>query len=103
MSHDHEHHNEQTERRHPTVGYRFRSGPLIYLCTSWDRSCGFWMEVVEGSGDVLYPSRKVGDRVNVSERAIGRTYHRAGYGADEPYRAEHATGCNCFICEDRDV
>lgn len=52
------------EARHPTVGERFRSMDGLCLCTSYDSRYGFWMEWVNG------------DRRNVSERAIGRTYHR---------------------------
>ena len=92
---------EPAERRHPTVGYRFKSGGALYACTSWDRSCGFWMEMVGGKSALL-PDRKVGQRFNVSERAIGRTYHRESYSLDTPYQPVHDEGCNCFICEGRE-
>lgn len=55
------------------VGGRYRgpncaaTGPesLVFLCTGYDPREGFWMQRVDGEG-----------RTNVSERAIGRTYHR---------------------------
>jgi len=36
----------------------------IYLCTGYDRRVGFWMDRIDG-----------GRRTNISERAIGRTWH----------------------------
>ena len=55
------------------VGHRFRGsnwrppyGPVVFRCTSYDSRQGFWME------NEADPS----DRHNVSERAIGRTFHR---------------------------
>lgn len=55
------------------VGHRFKGprctepyGSATYLCTSYDSRQGFWME------NEADPS----DRRNVSERAIGRTFHR---------------------------
>ncbi len=48
------------------VGKKFRAWDgRVYLCDSYDPSCGFWMQ------DVDDPS----NRRNVSERAIGRTFH----------------------------
>lgn len=52
------------EARHPTVGERFRSPYGDCTCTSYDSRQGFWMAWANG------------ERHNVSERAIGRTYHR---------------------------
>lgn len=50
----------------PTVGYDFKSYEgKIYHCESYDASIGFWMVNKED------PS----DRRNVSERAIGSTFH----------------------------
>ena len=55
------------------VGHRFKGprctepyGVATYRCTSYDSRQGFWMENEED------PS----DRRNVSERAVGRTFHR---------------------------
>jgi hypothetical protein len=46
------------------VGKRYKGWDgNVYECTSYDPSCGFWMESSER-------------RTCVSERAIGRTYHR---------------------------
>ena len=52
-----------------TVGKRFDypfgdEGDKEYLCTGYDYRCGFWMR-----------STKTGKLKNVSERAIGRTFH----------------------------
>lgn len=89
------------ERRHRVVGYRFKSMGAIYLCTSWDRSCGYWMELVSGES-TWFPDRKVGDRFNVSERAIDRTYRRVSFKIDESYSHGHDEGCNCWVCEGRE-
>lgn len=40
---------------------------MIYLCDSYDQNHGFWLTQVDD------PS----NRRNVSERAIGRTFHEA--------------------------
>lgn len=57
------------------VGHRFRGsqwkppfGTVVFRCTSYDSRQGFWME------NEADPK----DRHNVSERAIGRTFHRIG-------------------------
>ncbi len=39
--------------------------PIVYVCTGYDPRHGFWMQNVA-----------TGARRNISERAIGRTYHR---------------------------
>lgn len=47
------------------VGKRYRAyDGCIYVCESYDPSCGYWMVRKDGSR-----------RANISERAIGRTYH----------------------------
>lgn len=64
-----------THPNHPTVGHYFGGyGPAstnyatrIYYCDSYDPNMGFWLT------SVIDPS----DRKNVSERAIGRTFHDA--------------------------
>jgi len=81
-------------KRHPTVGRKFRAFGAVYRCTSWDRSCGFWMEMVGGKDELF--GRHAGARVNVSEAAIGRTYHRV---YDDGTYARHDNGCNCAVCE----
>ncbi len=56
----------ETHPDHETVGRNFRAfGGEIYYCDSYDPRIGFWMTNVKGNGD----------RRNVSERAIGRTFH----------------------------
>lgn len=55
---------------HHTIGRFFRFTPFgretqTYFCDSWVENAGYWMT------NVADPS----DRRNVSERAIGRTYH----------------------------
>ncbi len=64
----------ETHLDHPTVGRYFKSGGVRYFCTSYDPRIGFWMENV---ADPL-------DRRNVSERAIGRTFHEI-YSFDKEY------------------
>jgi len=55
-----------TDPDHPVIGRSFRGWDgKTYLCESYDPTCGYWMTAVDGSR-----------RTNVSERAIGRTYHR---------------------------
>lgn len=72
-----------TDPDHPTVGRIFKSysinhnKPALYYCDSYDPNRGFWMTNVEDETD----------RRNVSERAIGRTYHRV-YSAKADEMAE---------------
>lgn len=55
-----------THANHPVVGHYFRNWEgKIYFCDSYDPQLGYWMT------DVLDHCH----RRNVSERAIGRTYH----------------------------
>ena len=91
-------------RTHETVGRYFRAwDSSIYLCTSWHRASGFWMRViVKGDAD---GARGVGEEACISERAIGRTYHRLPdheIPAGAPLFPEHAQPCNCYICEGRE-
>lgn len=54
---------------HETLGHCFTgTWGSIYYCDSSDPSMGYWMTPLLGSEDVK--------RTNVSERAIGRTYHK---------------------------
>lgn len=63
----------QTHPQHPVVGHYFGANRVdhreacIYYCDSYDPAQGYWMT------NVHEPS----DRRNVSERAIGRTFHEA--------------------------
>lgn len=59
---------EPSEFVQETVG-KFYSGPFgehVFKCTGYDRRAGFWMRNIANPMDLH----------NVSERAIGRTYHR---------------------------
>lgn len=56
------------------VGKHYRHGEATYLCESYDMRYGFKMKLVEGV-DGWFPERKLGHIAEVSERAIGRTYH----------------------------
>ena len=57
-----------TDPYHHTIGKRFRAWDgEIYICDSWEENAGYWM-TQEKNPDV---------RRNVSERAIGRTFHIA--------------------------
>jgi hypothetical protein len=58
---------------HDFVGKYFRGWlkGVVYHCDSYDPSCGYWMTPVTTSEENPNPQR-----TNVSERAIGRTYHR---------------------------
>lgn len=61
----------ETDPDHPTVGHYFSApnfsgpSPAVYYCDSYDPRCGFWMTDIATQ-----------ERTNVSERAIGRTFHR---------------------------
>ena len=50
---------------HETVGQHFRGPEGTYACVAYDWRTGFWMKDV-----------KTGVDRDVSERALGRTYHR---------------------------
>lgn len=55
----------QTHPDHQTVGHFFDAHDgKVYYCDSYDPRIGFWMTPVDE-----------GERKNVSERAIDRTYH----------------------------
>lgn len=66
----------QTEPDHETIGRRFKAWDgHVYYCDSYDSEIGFWMT----REDCPPEHRNDQDREwrrNVSERAIGRTYHR---------------------------
>lgn len=72
----------QTHPTHETVGSYFQGwSGAIYYCDSYDPRIGFWMTSVRDSAD----------RRNVSERAIGRTFHEmhGHVRAHQKHRAEH--------------
>ena len=65
----------ETHPDHHTVGQTFNAWDgHKYFCDSYDSECGYWMTRVdapeENKQDQFGQWRK-----NVSERAIGRTYH----------------------------
>lgn len=56
----------ETHPDHETVGRTFTAwNGERYWCDSYDSRIGFWMTNIDNEGD----------RRNVSERAIGRTFH----------------------------
>jgi hypothetical protein len=66
----------QTHPDHETIGQRFKAWDgHTYLCDSYDPRIGFWMTREDAP-----PERRQDEhsdwRKNVSERAIGRTFHR---------------------------
>lgn len=62
---------------HDTIGVVFKGHDgKMYLCDSWEDRAGFWMTEVDRNTLVVVPG---GRRTNVSERAIGRTFHRRYY------------------------
>ena len=81
--------------QHETVGWRFRAGGAIYRCTRYTPT-GFDMLLVEGEDTIYDPPRRPGYVTNVSERAIGATFHRV-YRDNEP--TPHEQPCVCYICK----
>jgi hypothetical protein len=69
----------ETHPNHSVVGKLWISvwseKGLVYLCDSYDPRIGYWMTPVEGSPTVNEYGSPI-ERKNISERAIGRTYHR---------------------------
>lgn len=63
----------ETHPDHDTVGHHFKAHGCIYLCDSYDTTSGFWMTPVFGEEHALIGGKP--KRTNVSERAIGRTFH----------------------------
>jgi hypothetical protein len=56
----------ETDPNHHTIGQYFKAGNgIIYYCDSYDTNLGYWMTGITN----------LEDRRNVSERAIGRTFH----------------------------
>jgi len=95
-----------THPEHTVVGHFYRgwgsAGQATYLCDSYDPAIGFWMTNIADESD----------RRNVSERAIGRTFHEPmpwewkKFGITEEVlirydvRAKHAEDWTNF-CEDK--
>lgn len=82
--------------QHETIGHVFKSFGYRLRCLRWTNATGFFFRVLsvpdDGETDIFH--RKVGDIVDTSERAIGRTYHR-DYD-DESYEP-HEAPCECNI------
>ena len=69
----------ETHPDHDVIGRRFRFFGGEYICDSYATDCGFWM--TPANPEQPYPfdlsaTPRKDERRNVSERAIGRTYHR---------------------------
>lgn len=64
----------ETHPHHAVVGQHWKARGIIYFCDSYDRAIGFWMAPIDGQAveDSWGLTTK---RTNVSERAIGRTFH----------------------------
>jgi len=57
----------ETDPDHDVIGQRFLAWDgNTYFCDSYDPSCGYWMT----------DERNPENRRNVSERVIGRTFHK---------------------------
>lgn len=53
---------------HPVIGHEFKAWDgHRYICDSWEENHGYWMHRTDENGELV--------RRNVSERAIGATYH----------------------------
>jgi hypothetical protein len=80
-------------KEHETVGWTFQAWDGgHYVCTHYLPKTGFVMRCVKAPNPML-GGRKVGTIVDISERAIGRTYHRID---SEP--TQHDKRCLCYIC-----
>ena len=89
----------ETSQQHETVGRAFRAFGYRFRCLRWARQTGFFMRVLSvPDADPIFPNRKVGDVIDVSERTIGRTFHRL----DDSYEA-HEQPCDCHLCEGREA
>lgn len=73
----------QTDPDHYTIGQHFSAyDGHIYYCDSYDPRIGFWM--IRADAPPGHLEDQYGEwRRNVSERAIGRTFHRI-YRDEEP-------------------
>lgn len=85
-------------RVHDTVGWRFQSLGIEYRCTRYDERRGFWMRVLAIHETPPMYDRVIGEECCVSERAIGRTYHRI-YTDHTP--EAHEDPCDCYVCREK--
>lgn len=85
-----------SKEQHETVGRLFSFCGARYRCFRYEEGNGFWMRLVD-DGDNVFSNRVKGYEGCVSERAIGRTYHRV-YN-DDSYE-EHNQPCDCHVCKD---
>ena len=81
---------------HDVVGWRFK-GPfgVVVRCTRYLPERGFFMKVIANASDAY---RRMGEEFDVSERAIGRTFHRID-GDAAP--AIHERPCRCSVCKEK--
>ncbi len=59
----------------------------FYRCFGYDRRQGFWMQCLTPTIPQAMPTRAVGEKSNVSERAIGRTYHTLNFRTEREFNA----------------
>lgn len=91
---------------HATVGHIFKTpGGGTALVTHYLKRTGFILRQIIADKDM--GRRKADDVYDISERAVGRTFHRVSWNdASEAAAAAHVhpTNCECYICcEKRDV
>jgi hypothetical protein len=75
---------------HHTIGRYFKGDGCIWFCDSYDTQIGYWMTPVYGEMRGLL--QKPPERCNVSERAIGRTFHvisDIGFDGEPHYHSQH--------------
>jgi hypothetical protein len=85
---------DPSQKHHRVVGWDFRAGDAVYRCIRYTPS-GYDMRLIRGR-DGFFPNRQPGYVTNVSEQAIGRTYHRVGGAETSP--SAHEAPCVCWIC-----
>ena len=89
-------------KQHETVGHYFKAHGDVYLCIRYLPRTGFFMRCIEKGQTQGLLNRAVGEVVDVSERAIGRTYHRIIDGAWGCLYEAHEPPCACYVCVPRD-
>lgn len=60
------------------IGRTFRAHGILFLCDSYDPAYGYWMTPVNAADAEPFRPNHRATRRNVSEQAIGRTFHRIG-------------------------
>ncbi|MCS4089132.1 hypothetical protein [Rhizobium sp. BK176] len=73
-----------------TIGKYFKGDGCIWFCDSYDTHIGYWMTPVYGEMRSLLQTPP--ERTNVSERAIGRTFHviyDIGVVGEPYYQSQH--------------